>query len=261
MKKTVLALTFCLALYISLTGCSAALSPSDALNSDNNSISTSGSSAMLTDKADPPLTAASFAETEATGIPQSYEELQDYIRPYSSVNYLGFEIIKRYSAEEAFEVTNDDMFLYGATLYDIHVTYDYINDQQLDIYTRLSSAGTAEEQLEGYPPYSEGDKYACFLPQFDPNAVNYELAELTFAIDDEGQTPIGYHIGFDDIDFVNQDGNCIADDDFAASSVITSTSNNPVTYTDMIPMDTLSDFLRNDWTERGYELTNNFLTT
>lgn len=261
MKKTALALTTCLALYISSTGCSAALSSSDSLDTDNNSISTSGSSTMLTDKVDPPFTAASFAENEATGIPQSYEELQDFIRPYSSVNYLGFEIIKRYSAEEAFEVTNDDMFLYGATLYDIHVTYDYINAQQLDIYTKLSSAGTVEEQLEGYPPYLEGDKFACFLPQFDPNAVNYEFPELMFAIDDEVQTPIGYHIGFDVIDFVNQDGTCIAEDSFAATSVITSTSNNPVTYTDMISMDTLSDFLRDDWTERGYELTNNFLTT
>lgn len=94
-----------------------------------------------------------FIENEATGIPQSYEELQDFIRPYSNVNYLEYEIIKRYSPEEAFDITNDDMFLYGATLYDIHVVYDCINDQQLDLYTKLSSAGTVEEQFEGYHPY------------------------------------------------------------------------------------------------------------
>jgi len=242
MKKIVLTLTACLALYISLTGCSASTSDSD----------------MLSDNTNPPLTAVSFAETEGTGIPQSYEELQDFIRPYSSVNYLGFEIIKRYSAEEAFEITNDDMFLYGATLYDIHVTYDYINAQQLDIYTKFSSAGTPEEQFEGYPPYLEGDKFACFLPRFDPNVINYEFSELMFAIDDVGETPIGYHIGFDKIDFMDKNGNNIADDKFTATSVIASTANNPVIYTDMIPMDTLTDFLIKDWTARGYELDNNF---
>lgn len=242
MKKIVLTLSACLILCVSLTGCSTSPSSTD----------------MLVGNQNPPLTAVSFAENEGTGIPQSYEELQDFIKPYPSVNYLGFEIIKRYSTEEAFEITNDDMFLYGATLYDIHVTYDYINDKQLDIYTKLSSAGTAEEQFEGYPPYSEGDKLACFLPRFDSSAINYEFAELTFAIDDEGKTPIGYHIGFDKIDFVNQDGTRIADEDFAAVSVITSTSNNPVIYTDMISMNVLSNFLREDWTGRGYELSDNF---
>ncbi len=79
-----------------------------------------------------------------------------------------------------------------------------------------------------------------------------------FAIDDETNTPIGYHIGFDDIDFVSQNGNDNADESFSETSVITSTSNNPVTYTDMVSIDILSNFLRNDWTERGYELINNF---
>ncbi len=251
MKKSPI-LTALLTLVITLTGCSSPTT-SDILNSDYSSISH-----ILTNNANPPFTAGSFIENEATGIPQSYEELQDFIRPYSSVNYLEYEIIKRYSSEEAFEITNDDMFLYGATLYDIHVVYDCINDQQLDIYTKLSSAGTVEEQFEGYPPYLEGDKFACFLPQFDPDAINYEFAELLFAIDGETNTPIGYHVGFDDIDFVSQNCNYIADESFSRTSVITSTSNNPVTYTDMVSLDILSNFLRNDWTERGYELTNNF---
>ena len=242
MRKSVLTLTSCFALCVNLTGCSA-----PAFSSD-----------MLTDNMNPPLTAVSFTETEGSGIPQSYEELQDFIRPYPSVNYLGFEIIKRYSAEEAFEITNDDIFLYGSTLYDIHVTYDYINKQPLDIHAKFSSAGTPEEQYEGYPPYSEGDKFACFLPRFQPDTINYEFSELMFAVDDIGETPVGYHIGFDKIDFVDKDGNNIADDNFTATSVITSTANNPVIYTDMITMDTLADFLREDWTARGYELDNTF---
>lgn len=240
MKKIVLTLAACLILCASLTGCSTPAPSSDILEDNEN----------------PHLTAVSFAENEGTGIPQSYEELQDFIRPYSSVNYLGYEITKRYSAEEAFEITNDDMFLYGATLYDIHVTYDYINNKQLDIHTKLSAAGTVEEQFEGYPPYSVGDKLACFLPRFNPDTVNYEFAELTFAIDDQGKSQTGYHIGFDRIDFIDKNGENIAHGNFSAVSVITSTSNNPVIYTDMISMDVLSDFLRQDWTDRGYELSN-----
>ena len=241
MKKIVFALTACVAMCTALSGCTA-----------------SSGSDMLTDNVNPPLAAVSFAEAEGTGIPQSYEELQDFIRPYSAVNFLGFEIVRRYSAEEAFEATNDDIFLHSATLYDIHVTYDYINAQPLDIYTGLSSAGTAEEQYEGYPPYSEGAEVACFLPRFEADAVNYEFGELMFAVDEESKTPMGYHIGFDKIDFVDKDGNRLGDDNFTAYSVVTSTSNNPVTYTDMISMDALSDFFRADWTERGYELSSDF---
>lgn len=223
------------------------IDPSDLSTPGNNSIPD-----VLTDEKAPPLTAASFVENEATGIPQSYEELQDYISPYANVNFLGFEILKRYSAEEAYEITNNDMFLHSTTLYDIHVTYDYFNSQPLDINTKLMAAGTAENQLEGYPPYSEGDKFACFLPLFDPDDINYELSELLFAVDDEEKSSVGYHVGFDKIDFIGKDGKSIADESFTASTVITSTSNNPVTYTDKIPMDTLSGFLRDDWLSRGY---------
>lgn len=250
MKKIISVLTVFFILCISIAGCSSNELPSQT--------ATSSSPAILSDNENPPLTAVSFAENEGTGIPQSYEELQDFIRPYPSVNYLGFEIIKRYSPEEAYEVTIDDSFLYAATLYDIHVTYDYINNQPLDIYTMLSSAGMPEEQLEGYPLYSEGDKLACFLPRFHPSVINYEFSELMFAVDDKSETPVGYHIGFDKIDFVDKNGNNIADDNFAATSVITSTANNPVIYTDMITMDALADFLREDWTARGYELDNTF---
>lgn len=250
MKKFISCLTAFSILFLGLTGCS----------SNPNTLGTAASlsPAILSDNENPPLTAVSFAENESTGIPQSYEELQDFIKPYPAVNYLGFEIIKRYSPEEAYEATIDDSFLYGATLYDIHVTYDYINKQPLDIYTMLSSAGMPEEQLEGYPPYSEGEKLACFLPRFHPSVINYEFSELMFAVDDKGESPVGYHIGFDKIDFVDKNGNNIADDNFTATSVITSTTNNPVIYTDMIPIDTLSDFLRADWTARGYELDNTF---
>lgn len=98
MKKVISILTASFILCINIAGCSSTANISSDILSDNEN---------------PALIADSFAETEGTGIPQSYEELQDFIRPYPSVNYLGFEIIKRYSPEEAFEITNDDMFLYG----------------------------------------------------------------------------------------------------------------------------------------------------
>ena len=163
------------------------------------------------------------------------------------MNFLGFEVVRRYSPDEAYESTNDDIYLNGSTLYDVHVTYDYIS-------TKLCSAGTAEIQQESFPPYSEGDKFACFLIQFDPDDVNVEFPELLFAVDDSAEPPVGYHVGFDVIDFVDKDGNSVGDSGFTATTVITTTLNNPVTYTDRIPMDALTDFLRNDWTERGYEL-------
>ena len=264
MKKAS-ALTALLALCIGFTGCSSAPASSggSVVESSDGSLAGSNSesgsaesnvSAILTDNENPPLTADSFSDNGGTGIPQSYEELQDFIRPFSEVNFLGFEVVRRYSPDEAYESTNDDIYLHGSTLYDVHVTYDYINAQPLDINTKLCSAGTAEIQQESFPPYSEGDKFACFLIQFDPDDVNVEFPELLFAVDDSAEPPVGYHVGFDVIDFVDKDGNSIGDSGFTATTVITTTLNNPVTYTDRIPMDALTDFLRNDWTERGYEL-------
>ena len=278
MKKAS-ALTALLALCIGFTGCSSAPASSDGsvVESSDGSLAESGGeststaesnsesgsadssiSAILMDNKNPPLTADSFSDNGGTGIPQSYDELQDFIRPFSEVNFLGFEVVRRYSPEEAYESTNDDIYLHGSTLYDVHVTYDYINAQPLDINTKLCSAGTAEVQHESFPPYSEGDKFACFLIQFDPDDVNVEFPELLFAVDDSAEPPVGYHVGFDVIDFVDKDGNSIGDSGFTAASVITTTSNNPVTYTDKIQMDALTDFLRNDWTERGYELNTPF---
>ncbi len=237
----------------SLAGSGGKSTPADESDSESGSAD-SNVSAILTDNGNPPLTAGSFSDNGGTGIPQSYEELQDFIRPFSEVNFLGFEVVRRYSPDEAYESTNDDIYLHGSTLYDVHVTYDYINAQPLDISTKLCSAGTAEIQQESFPPYSEGDKFACFLIQFDPDDVNVEFPELLFAVDDSAEPPVGYHVGFDVIDFVDKDGNSVGDSGFTATTVITTTLNNPVTYTDRIPMDALTDFLRNDWTERGYEL-------
>ncbi len=249
------------AVTLSITACSSETVQDEKNDLLGHSGISATSHSILEDNADPIYVADSFVDIQATGTPQSYEDLQDFIKPYESVNFLKYEIISQYTPEEAYEFSGDDMFLYGATLYDIHVTYDYMNSQPLDIYTRLSSAGTPESQFEGFPPYLPGEVYACFLPDFDENQINYEFSELLFAIDCISEDVQAYHLGFEKINFVDQTGKSIADSDFSPLSVITSTRNNPVYYVKKIQSDKLVEYLYNDWLSRDYDFQTSFRKT
>ncbi len=193
----------------------------------------------------------------ATGAPQSYEELQDYLSVYSDcMNFVQYEITGQYSPEEAYELTGSDIFLYSSTLYKARITRDLLNDEPKDIEFLLVSAGIAESQFKGFPLLSVGERYASMLldSSFDTVRVKVEFSELTFALYSKGGTDYAYHLCFDKIRFVTEDG---TDIDLGVSDderyVVTSTANNPANYVKKLYLDELTDFLRDDWTKRGYE--------
>ena len=195
-------------------------------------------------------------DDSATGAPQSYEELQDYLSVYSDrMNFVQYEITEQYSPEEAYELTGSDIFLYSSTLYKARITRDLLNDEPKDIEFLLVSAGVAESQFKGFPLLSVGERYASMLldSSFDTVNVKVEFSELSFALYSKGGTDYAYHLCFDKIRFVTEDG---TDIDLGVSDaeryVVTSTANNPVNYVKKLYLDELVDFLRDDWTARGY---------
>ena len=206
----------------------------------------------MQDNEAPVYTASEIIEEGATGAPQSYEELQDYIAPYSdSVNFVKYEIVRRYTPEEAVEITGSDIYLYSSSLYDIHITYDYLNDVPLDITHRLACAGTEDVQIKGDPLYAAGEVYASFLSGLDDECV--ALPELNFAVM-QGDEEYAYHIRFDKIEFIQDGVSLGADIPENEMYIVTSTSNNPVRYVKKLPMKTLVGFLKDDWTARGYTI-------
>ncbi len=198
---------------------------------------------------------AELREDSSTGGPQSYEELQDYLSVYSDrMNFVQYEIIWQYSPDEAYALTGNEIFLYSSTLYKARLTRDLINGEAKDIEFLLVSAGTAESQIAGLPLLSVGECYASMLPNFSTETTNVAFPELTFAIYSKGGTDYAYHLRFDKIRFIAENG---ADIDMGVTEneryVVTSTSNNPVNYVKKLRLSELADLLRRDWTKRGYQ--------
>lgn len=194
-------------------------------------------------------------EQSVTGAPQSYEELHDYLSVYSDrLNFIQYKITAQYTPEEAYALTGDDIYIYATTLYQAKATYDLMNGEPLDYSFFLSDAGTAEEQTEGMPLLSVGERYASVLTGGGKDRQYVAFPELTFAVYRQGAEDYAYHLHFDRIRFIKPDGTDIdlgvsADEEY----VITSTGNNPAHYVHKYELSELTEFFRADWTKRGYK--------
>lgn len=192
-------------------------------------------------------------ESSASGEPCSYEELQDYIKCYDNVNFLRFEIVEQYSPDEAVKLTNESFFENSSTLYKVKINYDYLNQKEVDIEANIAKAGTATKQVKDDPLYMVGQVYAAPIINLD-SIWSTTIPELTFAVQEINNEEFAYHIRFEDIN-LSSEKNISLDLEMTDSekSVITSTSNNPVVYTQKMTTNNLGDFIRDDWAKRGYE--------
>lgn len=189
-----------------------------------------------------------------TGSPQSYEELQNYISVYADcTNFVLYEITEQLSPEDAYALTGDEMYLISSTLYRARITRDLLSGSTADVGFLLTCAGTEKEQIKDMPLLSVGERYASMLPDFSTEHTNVSMPELTFAVYESNGTEYAYHLRFDKICFVDENG---SDIDKGVSEderyVVTSTANNPVHYVKKLLLDELTDFLRDDWSSRGY---------
>lgn len=183
-------------------------------------------------------------EDSGTGSPTSYDSLLDYLEPY----FYEFTITKQYAPDEAAELTGEDMFRNTSTLFEAHIEYDWLHDRAVSMDILLAQAGNAESQIENYPLYGVGERYAAFFAGFDPESWNVTCPEMTFAVKGEQYL----HIKAETIKFVTADGIQLGEEIPADEQyVFTTTSNNPVRYVRKYDIEELADFLRSDLMSRG----------
>lgn len=210
---------------------------------------------IFADNPNPAYTNVAFREEDGgAGEPQSYEDLQDFLDP-DGVSFFGFRILGVYTAEEAFEITGNDVYPSGyTTLFKAKLNYDYLNNKAVDIDVNIAKAGSSKIQFEGSPLYEVGGEYAAYFTNMDleePRLV--ACPELLFTLKSDGVRKYALHPMFGKIDFTTAEGTSLdLGIEGGEISVITSTSNNPVKYVHLYDIEELAAFFREDWTARGY---------
>ncbi len=186
-------------------------------------------------------------ESSPTGEVRNYEELATYDLPYrNNLCFIAFEIESVYSAEEEIEIVGENR---SATLYKAHVYYDFLSESECDYYINIYHAGDQISQYYGCPGYSVGHKYAGAVSGNETWVV--ANSKLEFSIYTIDGVEFAYHHCAEEIkligDYVNLDLE-MAD---IENSVITTTQNNPVVYTQKSTVTSLGSFIRDDWNNRG----------
>lgn len=194
-----------------------------------------------------------YLETPATGKVCSYEELQDFMNSYEDISFVEYEIISQYSTGEAFAKTGDEIFKYSTTLYQAHIYYDYLHDTPVDIIVDLAKAGMPDQQIENNPPYAIGQKIISALSGFNSTSC-VAIPELVYYVYEVNGIKLAYHVSNEEVAiknsaFINLDMELIENE----RSVVTTTTNNPVQFTQKSTVDDLTQFIKQDWKMRGYD--------
>lgn len=196
-----------------------------------------------------------FMDMSATGGPTTYEELQEYIDIYDDVSFVEYEILYQYTPEEAVEKTGSDIFKHSTTLYKAHVYYDHLNDTEVDLDVDISKAGMPNNQFKADPPYAVGQKLISALSGFNRTRC-VAIPELVFYVYDVNGIDLAYHVNKNDIAVNNASFSNLnmelAESEF---SLTTTTKNNPVEFNQKSAVEDLADFIRQDWSQRGYSFT------
>ena len=193
-----------------------------------------------------------FADTHS-GSADSYEELRKYVNAYEDVSFVGYEIISQYPPEEAVKKTGDDIFKHSTTLYKAHIYYDYLNDTPIDMTIDLAKAGLPSEQVKGDPSYAVGQRIVSAVSGYNGTSC-VAIPELVYYVFNVNGTDIAYHVGnaeitVKDASFPNLDMDIIGEE----VSLITTTKNNPVKFTQKSLLSELAQFINQDWTEQGFD--------
>ena len=201
-----------------------------------------------------------FNKISESGGAVSYEDMvHNYPMVFENVNFVKFEIVGVYTAEEAMKITGEWYFENITTLYKAVLTYDYLNQKPLNIKVNLGKAGTATTQFEGRPSYMIGETYIDNLiwdGGDNPNRVA-SGGVFTFSFHTIKGIDFAYKIGFDyiklsDSRFPNLDMEMFPEE----KSVVTSTKNNPAQYTQKSVVDELAAFFKEDWKANGFKFYN-----
>lgn len=193
-----------------------------------------------------------FADSQA-GSADSYEAFRQYINAYEDVSFVGYEIISQYPPEEAVEKTGDDIFKYSTTLYKAHIYYDYLHDTPIDMTIDLAKAGLPNEQVKNDPPYAVGQRIVSAVSGYNSTSC-VAIPELVYYVFSVNGADIAYHVGnssiiVKDSSFPDLNMALIGEE----ASLVTTTKNNPVKFTQKSLLSELAQFIRQDWTAQGFD--------
>ncbi|MGN1399711.1 MAG: hypothetical protein ACI4WG_06925 [Erysipelotrichaceae bacterium] len=193
-----------------------------------------------------------FLDIPATGGVGSYEELQEYMNAYEDISFVEYEIISQYSPEEAFAKTGDEIFKYSTTLYQAHIYYDYLHETPVDMTVDLAKAGMPNLQIENNPPYVIGQRIISALSGYNSTSC-VAIPELVYYVYDVNGVDLAYHVNSEEVvvesgAFANLNMELIGSE----YSLMTTTANNPVIFTQKSSVDDLTQFIKQDWEMRNY---------
>lgn len=186
-----------------------------------------------------------------TGDESSYSELSlNTLRYLDTVNFVKFTVEEAYSADDAVALTGDEAFETEKSLYKINLTYDYLNNADLDNSLYLVYPGTADNQLSGRPVLGEGEKYLSCLT-FDGGYAEM-LFELSYQVHRINGLDVAYHlVGGEGIDPGSTHMGMLD----IEREVITTTVNNPAVYTHKASVKELTRYIKRNWTREEYPFT------
>lgn len=201
-------------------------------------------------------------------IPTTYREIVDNIatNPYSGGldSFYLFQVVRPLNLSECeemggwfdhFRSTYGDTFeageyygkpkyMYDYTLYEVIVLEDLISGEQLGHTAYVLTGMGIEYQDENDPPYSPHDRFTAALSkQRDGYDFLLSTGSHAFRYDVEGD--IAYSRNNYMMDALSIDGS-----ENISETRITSTTDNPVIYTQKLPLDSLAEYLRSDWQQR-----------
>lgn len=192
----------------------------------------------------------------STGAPMSYDEVMEMITsPFQKENgifldsFYIVETIRVLPYEEAKNVNGWQEICEGKTMYEVKLLKDLISGETVDRTEKIIVAtGTVEWQNDGDPVYAPGEKFTVALtkPQENCDFLQTPVSSMFRYDVVEDATGTTLYSRKSEIDKLNLPEAANIDEE-----IITSTTQNPAVHSQKVGLETLADFLRSDWEQRG----------
>ncbi len=172
------------------------------------------------------------------------EKLRGFDDWFYRVNGVKYDEVRDELKEKGVDYPRENL------IFRVKVIEDLISGEKCDyeIYTDLSMFSPIN-QKSGDPPYAPGEKFTVALfNKAEDSDLTESGAGYVFRLDVREIDGIPFAFARSRSDFLvyNFDGT-----EKVSKTVVTSTTDNPVTYNAKIKLSDLSDFLRRDWLYRG----------
>lgn len=212
-----------------------------------------------------------FPQSE-TGSAMSYEEAMEMITDTNNGVIKSFYLVKTvkaltldeceelngwnewfsssYALDYTPEIKAESEYFGDKTIYEVEIVRDLLRsaDENVNIYVAISM-GNPLEQREGDPAYCPGEMFTVAVYEPNDNSEIYRSCGgfmLRYDIEVSNGDYCAYSRNNYEIDALNIDGSKNINE-----VSVTSTTINPVKYSQEATLEKLTEFIKNDWTERG----------